>query len=68
MVKELELKNFLKNKCEEERGLEKELARIAGYSNSSGFHHFIYNEKKEMDNIQGIIDVIQKISRNMSLI
>ena len=62
MVKELELKKFIKKKCEEERGLEKELARIAGYSNSSGFHHFIYNEKKEMDNIQGIIDVIQKVS------
>ncbi|KAA6452656.1 AimR family lysis-lysogeny pheromone receptor [Bacillus swezeyi] len=61
-MEELELKRLLKNKCEEERGLEKELAQIAGYSNSSGFHHFISNEKKEMDNIQGIIDVIQRVS------
>ncbi|KRT92723.1 AimR family lysis-lysogeny pheromone receptor [Bacillus glycinifermentans] len=61
-MKELELKRLLKNKCEEERGLEKELAKIAGYSNSSGFHQFIFNEKKEMDNIQGLIDVVQRVS------
>nr|WP_051056713.1 AimR family lysis-lysogeny pheromone receptor [Bacillus sonorensis] len=62
VVKELELKSLLKNKCEEERGLEKELAKIAGYSNSSGFHQFIFNDKKEMDNIQGLINVVQRVS------
>lgn len=62
VVKELELKRLLKNKCEEERGLEKELASVAGYSNSSGFHQFIFNDKKEMDNIQGLIDVVQRVS------
>ncbi|WP_144459139.1 AimR family lysis-lysogeny pheromone receptor [Bacillus pumilus] len=60
----MNLKTFIKNKCEEDQALALKLAQAAGYAQRSGLYRFLNSSEKEMDNLQGVIDMVRLIAPN----
>lgn len=55
------LKAFIKSKCEDDSSMAMKLARIAGYTDRSGFYRFLNEPSKETYDIQSIIDIVKEI-------
>ncbi|MEM5028919.1 AimR family lysis-lysogeny pheromone receptor [Priestia sp. WB3] len=64
----MNLKTFIKNKCEEDQALALKLAQAAGYAQRSGLYRFLNSSEKEMDNLQGVIDMVRLIAPNEELL
>ncbi|MGM0967051.1 MAG: AimR family lysis-lysogeny pheromone receptor [Bacillota bacterium] len=63
------LKAFIKSKCEDDSSMAMKLAKIAGYTDRSGFYRFLNEPSKETSDIQSIIDIVKEIDpgREMEL-
>ncbi|WP_342501299.1 AimR family lysis-lysogeny pheromone receptor [Bacillus sp. FSL W7-1582] len=55
------LKAFFKSKCEDDSSLAMKLAKLAGYTDRSGFYRFLNEPSKETSDIQSIIDIVKEI-------
>lgn len=53
------LKAFIKSKCEDDSSMAMKLAKIAGYTDRSGFYRFLNEPSKETSDIQSIIDIVK---------
>ena len=55
------LKAFIKSKCEDDSSLAMKLAKLAGYTDRSGFYRFLNDHRKETTDIQSIINIVKEI-------
>ncbi|PCK15507.1 hypothetical protein CEY02_20540 [Bacillus pumilus] len=63
----MNLKLYIKNKCENDSSLAMKLAKIAGYSDRTGLYKFLNSSNKEMDDISSLINLIRAIDQDREI-
>ncbi|MCY7757830.1 MULTISPECIES: AimR family lysis-lysogeny pheromone receptor [Bacillus] len=57
----MKLKQMIKNECEKDNQLATRLAKLAGYEKVNGFYKFVNTPEKEMENIEGLINIVKSL-------
>ncbi|MCY7768112.1 AimR family lysis-lysogeny pheromone receptor [Bacillus inaquosorum] len=57
----MKLKQMIKNECEKDNQLAARLAKLAGYEKVNGFYKFVNTPEKEMENIEGLINIVKSL-------
>ncbi|APJ11058.1 AimR family lysis-lysogeny pheromone receptor [Bacillus safensis] len=63
----MNLKTYIKNKCENDSSLAMKLAKIAGYSDRTGLYKFLNSSNKEMDDLSNLINLVREVDQEREI-
>ncbi|MDM5298116.1 AimR family lysis-lysogeny pheromone receptor [Bacillus pumilus] len=63
----MNIKLYIKNKCEDDSSLAMKLAKIAGYSDRTGLYKFLNSSNKEMDDLNNLINLVREIDQDREI-
>ncbi|MES9681275.1 AimR family lysis-lysogeny pheromone receptor, partial [Bacillus safensis] len=63
----MNLKTYIKNKCEDDSSLAMKLAKIAGYSDRTGLYKFLNSSNKEMDDLSNLINLVREVDQEREI-